>query len=113
MSYSLEVDDGLGGDYQVLTGSTIDSLATSHVMTDGVEKGRVYRARYRVKNKHGWSSYSPVASILAASVPSSPGDALSVSSVTDDDIILTVRLSTENNGSPISLYSLEINAGGI
>jgi hypothetical protein len=34
--------------------------------------GRYYRVRYRALNAVGWSSYSPIAYILAADLPSTP-----------------------------------------
>jgi hypothetical protein len=47
LSYSLEIDDGLGGDFSALTGEPVASLATSHLLTSGVSQGLSYRLRYR------------------------------------------------------------------
>jgi hypothetical protein len=46
-SYSLEMDDGLGGLFTVLTGYTTSSLATTHLINTGIIQGRTYRTRYR------------------------------------------------------------------
>jgi hypothetical protein len=50
----------------VLTGFTVGSLATSHLITAGISQGLTYRARYRAWNAYGWSEYSPTGAILAA-----------------------------------------------
>lgn len=69
LSYSLEMDDGNGGEYTVLYGDLTESMSTTYTTSD-VQKGNTYRFRYRVRNAVGWSaSYSPVAYIQAASVP--------------------------------------------
>ena len=68
LSYSLEVDDGAGGAYKVLYGLESDTLSLSFVYRE-VKRGFIYRARYRVRNAIGWSDYSPVSSLLAASPP--------------------------------------------
>lgn len=65
-SYSLEMDDGAGGDFQPLTGLAAPSLATSHLVATGISEGKLYRVRYRAMNAYGWGPYSEIASILAA-----------------------------------------------
>jgi hypothetical protein len=74
-SYSLEIDDGQGGAFRVLTGFSASSLATSHLITTGVTQGLTYRVRYRALNPYGWSDYSPIAAILAAQPPAKPSSA--------------------------------------
>ena len=71
LSYSIEVDDGYGREFTPLFGDEVNSLTTS---TDyaGVEKGNVYRVRYRVRNAVGWSDYSPIGYLRAADRPSAP-----------------------------------------
>jgi hypothetical protein len=66
LSYSLEIDDGVGGDFYALTGSTVASLATSHLLSTGISQGLTYRLRYRAHNDYGWSEYSSIATILVA-----------------------------------------------
>jgi hypothetical protein len=112
-SYSLEIDDGLGGAFSALTGYTTDSLATSHLVMTGITKGLSYRIRYRAKNAYGWSDYSDVATVLAAQAPAKPSSAPSIVSTSDTEIQVRLDLDVENGGSPINKYRLEINAGGL
>jgi hypothetical protein len=72
LSYSLELDDGQGGQFKAVYGFEVDSLATSYVQYNSVERGNLYRARYRVKNIIGWSDYSPIGYILSAVRPNQP-----------------------------------------
>jgi len=43
-----------------------------YAITERVVKGTVFRLRYRVKNAIGWSEYSPIAYIQAATKPIAP-----------------------------------------
>ena len=70
-SYSIDIDDGLGGTFTTIFGELTDSLATTANYFNVVQ-GRVYRVRYRVKNDIGWSGYSPVGYLRAADAPSVP-----------------------------------------
>lgn len=63
MSYSLEIDDGKGGDFKPVVGFTNVYLLNDFAITDNIEKGTIYRLRYRVRNAIGWSDYSPIAYI--------------------------------------------------
>ena len=85
-SYSLEIDDGVGGAFTILTGFTTASLASSHLVTTGISKGRSYRIRYRAKNAYGWSDYSATATVLAAQAPAKPTSAPAVVSTSDSAI---------------------------
>lgn len=113
LSYSLEIDDGLGGDFSALTGGTVASLATSHLLTSGVSQGLSYRLRYRAQNSYGWSPYSSTASILAAQPPDQPSAAPVIVSTSDTQINIELDLDIGNGGATISGYTLEINAGGL
>jgi hypothetical protein len=71
ISYSLEIDDGEGGDFIVLSG--LDSvLMQTEFTVSAVRRGLVHRLRYRVLNSIGWSNYSPNLFALAATFPSQP-----------------------------------------
>jgi len=51
-------------------GTETDSLSTSFTLYQDVQRGNLYRARYRAKNIIGWTDYSPIGYILAAVKPS-------------------------------------------
>ena len=72
VSYELQMDDGLGGDLAELVGFTENYTLNSLLITSNIGSGRTYRFQYRAKNIHGWGPFSPVANILAATVPSAP-----------------------------------------
>ena len=72
MSYSLEIDDGTGGDFTTVVGQFSNYLLTEFKIVNDIEKGTLYRLRYRAMNKIGWSDYSPIVYILAATVPKAP-----------------------------------------
>jgi len=116
LSYSLEMDDGAGGAFSVLTGYSVDyyynSLATSHLVATNLTVGATYRVRYRARNAYGWGEYSDTASLLAAEEPSKPSAAPVILSKNDTDIAVLLDLDIGNGGAPLSVYHLEINAGG-
>lgn len=66
------MDDGQGGDFFPVVGFSNPYLLLKYAITERVVKGTVYRLRYRVKNAIGWSEYSPIAYIQAASKPIAP-----------------------------------------
>jgi hypothetical protein len=66
------MDDGVNGEFQTVIGLTVNSLLRSFTISEGIIKGRTYRFMYRVRNDIGWTEYSPVTYILAASVPTKP-----------------------------------------
>lgn len=65
LSYGLELDYGKGGPFEILMGSLSDSLSTT-CSTSNVERGHVYRVRFRARNGVGWGSYSNIAYIKAS-----------------------------------------------
>ena len=82
-SYSIEIDDGLGGPFQALTGFPVLSLATSEFIYSGINKGKTYRLRYRAHNTYGWGPYSVTSQVLASQKPSMPVNAPTILSTTD------------------------------
>jgi hypothetical protein len=72
LSYSLEIDDGTGGDFTPVVGEQTHYLKHEYTITQGVVKGTLYRLRFRALNAIGWSSYSPVAYVRAANIPDAP-----------------------------------------
>lgn len=75
-----------------------------------VTRGLLYRARFRARNVIGWSDYSPIGFLLAASKPEAPEQAI-YNGATDGTISLIINKAVENNGSPISAHELWIDDG--
>jgi hypothetical protein len=71
ISYNLQMDDGLGGDFSSVAGFKINSMQTEYTLSQ-VKRGGTYRLRYRVLNRVGWSVYSPTLYALVATKPSAP-----------------------------------------
>ena len=71
-SYSLEIDDGTGGDFTPLVGYEEDYLLFKYTHREGVQRAVNYRMRYRAKNRIGWGEYSNILYVLAATVPVKP-----------------------------------------
>lgn len=106
----MEIDDGEGGDFKPVVGYSSVYLLQNFAVSDRIEKGTVYRLRYRVRNAIGWSEYSPIAYIQAATKPVAPDQPKYVSS-TSTSITLTIPPSIDDNGSPIIKYKLFVDAG--
>lgn len=71
ISYSLEIDDGMGGDFTAVVGYATDYLLLFYTHA-GVTRGTNYRLRYRARNRIGWSEYSNIVYVLAATKPQKP-----------------------------------------
>lgn len=112
LSYELQMDDGGGGPYAPLVGSEAqgDSLATQYTYGAGVVEGGLYRFRYRARNVNGWSGFSPVAYIRAASRPGRP-DAPVRDSVDAVGFTVTLRRTPDDGGGAILRYELWRNQG--
>jgi hypothetical protein len=52
-----------------VVGFTTPYTMNSIIITSGITSGVTYRLKYRDHNALGWSDFSPVAQILAATVP--------------------------------------------
>lgn len=102
------------GNWIDLNGHEVDSLLTHYTLSSQVTKGESYQFRYRVKNAIGWSDFSDEMTIVAADVPGQL-DAPIFDSATDTSITLNLNTITDNGGSPILSYTLQIkdetNAG--
>ena len=110
LSYSLEIDDGLGGSYTKLVGYTSNSLITSYTISSGIIKGRECKLRYRVKNSVGWSDYSLIGFVLAANAPSIPPKPI-FSYLNSDTLYLLIQPPKDNGGSPFVSYELYRDTG--
>lgn len=72
LSYSLEIDDGTGGDFTPVVGYLSDYLKHEFTITSNIVKGTLYRLRYRARNKIGWGEYSPIDYVRAANIATAP-----------------------------------------
>lgn len=68
----------------------------------------MYRYRYRSKNINGWSDFSPIQYIRAATVPVRP-PAPTFVTATASSITLSFYPTTDNKGSEITSYELYRN----
>jgi len=67
LSYSLEIDDGTGGEFTPTVGVENSYLLLDFTVTGhNITKSMLYRLRYRALNAIGWGSYSPIAYVRAA-----------------------------------------------
>ena len=71
----------------------------------GIEEGTTYRFRYRSLNSVGWSEYSPITYIMAASKPEKPAVPM-LAAVSDTSITLSLSPSAEDGGSPITGHKI-------
>lgn len=113
LSYSLEVDDGAGGNFVPLYGADSDSLSTQYLHQRSDMRGLVIRARHRAKNAVGWSEYSPITQTRAAERPSPPPSAPVPGLATDTTIGLVLTRSEDNGGSDITRHELWVDDGAL
>jgi hypothetical protein len=59
----------MGGNFVEVVGFTTPYTLNSIFVTSGIQSGKTYRLRYRAHNSQGWSDYSPIGYILAATIP--------------------------------------------
>lgn len=110
LSYELQVDNGMGGEFTSLLGFESASLETSYTFEENVASGSIFRFRYRSLNVNGWSEFSPISNIKAATSPSRPPRP---QFVTADSSSLLIQLfeSTSDGGEIITSYELFVNGG--
>jgi hypothetical protein len=74
ISYNLQWDKGnpIANEWYDLKGFSTNDNSSSFQTINDILGGTVYRVRVRAKNKHGWGTFSPIISIIAALVPSIP-----------------------------------------
>jgi hypothetical protein len=77
-----------------------------------ITTGMTYRFRYRAMNINGWSGWSPIGFIKAASVPQAPL-APTLVGATSTSITVKINLSLDNGGAPILDYKLFIDQGSL
>ena len=113
LTYDVQIDDGIGGPFTTFAGGQTAYLKLSAVASTNIIKGETYRVRYRASNVNGWSAYSNIAHILAASSPDAPPAGPLYITSTDTTIALLLTFSVENNGAPITSHKLYMDAGSL
>lgn len=71
-SYSVEIDDGQGGDFKSVIGEYSNYLRLEYTIIEGISRAINYRLRYRARNQIGWGPYSDIIYILSATRPEKP-----------------------------------------
>jgi len=73
ISYALFIDDGNGGDFREVDGDTKSFYTlNSIIIQSGIASGASYRLKYKLRNIYGFSQFSPIATIIAMTVPGAP-----------------------------------------
>lgn len=106
LSYELQWDQGTST-WVSLAGSASYYTGTSYTIALGITSGTTYQFKVRAYNKWGWGEFSPVVSILAASVPSQ----MATVTTSLDSSTGGVQISWTNpssNGAAVTSYYIEI-----
>ena len=109
-SYSLEIDDGAGGDFTAVVGEKKNYLRLDYTIEEGIERATNYRLRYRAKNQIGWGEYSEIIYILSATTPMKPPRPTMIFT-SSTSITLSLQQTTDDGGSPIIGYKLLVDKG--
>lgn len=113
LSYQLQMDDGDGGDFQELTGGEgVQYLKLSYTVSAGVAEGVTFRFRFRARNAVGWSDYSPITYIEAASTPGRP-TAPRLAAAAATGVTLSLSPSSEDGGNAITGYRIFRDDGAL
>ena len=112
ITYELQVDFQDDKGFVTVTGGD-----NSHTLTliytiedESLVTGTRYRARYRAKNKVGWSDWSDIAYLLVAGPPSTPPPP-TLDSVSSGAITIYINSVESDNGSPVTKYKVYIDSG--
>ncbi|KIZ02144.1 fibronectin type III domain containing 3A, partial [Monoraphidium neglectum] len=103
--YTLEVDDGRGGDFRLAyTGSNTKATV------EGLQSGLPFRFRLQADNIEGRSFWStPAVATTAATAPSIPGG-LGAISVSCTSVTLAWQPPAATGGSPVTGYEVQLQA---
>lgn len=114
LSYDLQIDYSNGDGFKSLIGGDgfDHSLETSLIVEQNIVTGAIYRFRYRTLNINGWSEFSPITYIKAATSPERP-PAPTFVTATADSITINLYQTINTGGSEIQSYQLYRNQGGV
>jgi hypothetical protein len=76
-------------------------------------RGKVFRARFRVRSAVGWSDYSPVTSTRAAQAPAPPPAPPGYVAATSSTLSVTLSLCEDNGGAAVLRHELWIDDGAL
>ena len=102
--YSIEMDDNNDSSFTLVASGVTQ---TSYVQT-GLTAGASYSFRLRTRNAVGFSSYSTVFTIVAATVPSQPSAPTTTLSGDSANVVVAWTLPSDVGGLSILSYKLEI-----
>ena len=102
LSYALYWDQG-SGIWTNLTG--VGQYHPSRYYTvEGLTNTNLYKFKYKVRNVHGWSDYSPEVELMSAAVPAQ----MDPPTTEMNEQYLKVKwLASDNGGSEITQYKVE------
>jgi hypothetical protein len=98
----------MGGNFVEVVGYTTLYTLNSILVTSGIQSGKTYRLRYRAHNSQGWSEYSPIGEILAATIPGASSQPTTQVAGVNVVISWEQPLLTGGNNVPITKYEVEI-----
>jgi len=81
------------------------SFTYTFTQTAGISAGSNYRYKYRAKNAHGWGSFSPIVTIMAAAVPDQL--AAVTTSLSGTGVQFTWAVTPNDHGSPVTEYRVK------
>jgi len=110
ISYELQMGSLSLNDFITISGNEPKSLALSFTITKNINKGSFYAFRYRAINSVGFSKWSPVGRIQAATTPLAPATPIYVSA-TNQTITLSLTNTFDNGGSQITQTKLFRDSG--
>lgn len=99
-SYELQLAPPGSETFISLVGYERQYLEISYIATQNITKGKDHRFRYRAQNAAGWSGFSPISYLRAATIPQSPGKPVLLSR-TSTSITIGMSQTLDDGGSPI------------
>lgn len=82
------------------------------VTSISLTKGLTYMVRYRAANSIGWSEWSPVSHVQAATAPEAP-QTPTVLATDGSSITLQINPTLEHNGAAVLSYALYMDSGSL
>ena len=104
IDYSVEMDDNNDGSFTLVS----SAITLTSYMQTGLSAGTSYNFRVRARNAVGFSTYSTVFTILAATVPSQPSAPTTTLSGDLASVVIAWTPPSDLGGLSISSYKLEI-----